>query len=407
MISVEEALKTILAGVSVLGTEKVHIIDTLGRIIAEDVISGRNIPPFDNSAMDGYAVKAADTTGATGENPATLKVVADLPAGYTLDRELQPGEAVRIMTGAPVPAGADAIVRVEDTEKRGDVVRILCQVKPGKDLRRAAEDVKVGDTVIEKGTRITPAAVGMMSSVGRSMVHVFQRPRVAVLATGDEVVDVDQEAGPGKIYNSNGYTIASQVREAGAVPIMLGIAKDTREDLEAKLKAGLTCDVIISSGGVSVGDFDFVKDVLKSLGSEMKFWQVAMRPGKPLAFGVIGGKPAFGLPGNPVSSMVTFEQFVRPALRKMMGYSRLHRPTVDAVLMEDVRKEADRRFFVRGVVSRVDGKYQVSTTGPQGSGILRSMVVANGLIVLAEGADGAKAGDTVRVQLFNREFEEE
>lgn len=407
MISVEEALKTILAGVYVLGTEKVHIIDALGRVIAEDVVSGRYIPPFDNSAMDGYAVKAADTVGASSEHPATLKVVADLPAGYTLDRELQAGEAVRIMTGAPVPAGADAIVRVEDTEKRGDVVRILCQVKPGKDLRRAGEDVKAGDVVIGKGTRITPAAVGIMSSVGRSMVQVFQRPRVAVLATGDEVVDVDQEAGPGKIYNSNGYTIASQVREAGAVPIMLGIAKDTREDLEAKLKAGLTCDVIISSGGVSVGDFDFVKDVLKSLGSEMKFWQVAMRPGKPLAFGVIGGKPAFGLPGNPVSSMVTFEQFVRPALRKMMGYTRLHRPTVEAVLMEDVKKEADRRFFIRGVVSRVDGKYQVSTTGPQGSGILRSMVVANGLIILAEGTEGAKAGDTVRVQLFNREFEEE
>ncbi|MDH4100560.1 MAG: molybdopterin molybdotransferase MoeA [Nitrospirota bacterium] len=407
MISVDDALKTILAGVPVLGTEKVHIIDTLGRVIAEDVISGRNIPPFDNSAMDGYALKAADTTGASPEKPATLKVVADLPAGYTLDRELQAGEAVRIMTGAPVPPGADSVVRVEDTEKRGETVRILVQVKSGKDTRRKGEDVKVGDVVIEKGTRITPAAVGMMSSVGRSMVQVYQRPRVAVLATGDEVVDVDQEAGPGKIYNSNGYTIASQVREAGGLPVMLGIAKDTREDLEAKLKAGLTCDVIISSGGVSVGDFDFVKDVLSSLGSEMKFWKVGMRPGKPLAFGVIGGKPAFGLPGNPVSSMVTFEQFVRPALRKMMGYAALQRPTVNAVLEDDVKKEPSLRFFVRGVVSRVDGKYRVSTTGPQGSGILRSMVIANGLIVLPEGTEGAKAGDTVRVQLFNREFEEE
>jgi molybdopterin molybdotransferase len=405
MIRVEEALKLILDTVKGLGMEKVDILSSLGRVLGEDVVARYSIPPWDNSAMDGYAVRCEDIAGATPARPVLLKVVEDLPAGTVATREVGKGEAIRIMTGAPVPPHADTVVKVEDTRKEGAEVAVLLNVSKGEHIRRAGEDVRSGEVVFKKGTALRPAEVGVLSSLQRSFVYVYQRPRVAILSTGDELVDVDGELEGGKIVNSNTYSLASLVRDAGGVPLILGIAKDTREDLVAKFYGGLHADMILSSGGVSVGDYDLVKEVLKDLGVEMKFWKVAMRPGQPLAFGVIGGKPTFGLPGNPVSAMVSFEEFVRPAMRKAGGERRLFRPVVDAVLKEDMEKKPGRRHFVRCIVTLKEGRYTATATGEQGSGILTSMVRANGLIVLQEEKTSFKAGEMVKVQLLDRNFE--
>ncbi|MDO8447015.1 MAG: molybdopterin molybdotransferase MoeA [Deltaproteobacteria bacterium] len=405
MISVEEALSIILSQVKVMGTERVDITSSLGRVIAEDIYVRRDNPPWDNSAMDGYAVRFEDIKGATKENPAVLRVIEDLPAGYVAKKTVGKGEVVRIMTGAPVPKGADTVVMVEDTEKEGERARIFRETPLGENIRKAGEDIKAGELVVPKGTMIRPAEVGIIATCGRAFVSVYQRPRVAVISTGDELVDVDEELSEGKILSSNSYTLSSMAAECGADAFQLGIAKDTREALKEKLQQALHADVIITSGGVSEGDFDFVKDVLKELGSEMKFWKVAMKPGKPLAFGTIGGKPAFGLPGNPVSCMVCFEQFARPSLLKMMGHGRIYRPVVQAVLKEEIKKKPGRKHFIRSFARLEEGRYTVTTTGDQGSGILKSMVAANGLLIFPEELSTLKAGDVVKVQLIDRSFD--
>jgi len=333
-----------------------------------------------------------------------LEVIEDLPAGYISAKKLEKGKAIRIMTGAPVPKGADAVIPVEETKKENGSVLILRAATSGENIRKSGEDVKKGDRVISKGDTIRPAEVGMLASVGRSFVSVYQRPLVAILCTGDELVDVDGDLDEVKIISSNSYTLGAQVKDCGAVPLQLGIARDRKEEIEEKLRQGIRADVLISSAGVSVGDYDFVKDVMKRLGMEMVFWKVAMRPGQPLAFGTIGGKPMFGLPGNPVSSMISFEQFVRPSLLKMMGCRQLFRPVIEAVLKEDVKKTTGKRYFIRGSVSFEKNQYFVSTTGEQGSGILRSMVKANGLIVIPEEQEIVRAGEKVKVQLLDRNF---
>lgn len=405
MVSVEEALNRILARIQVLGLEKVDIIGSLGRVIGEDILAPRDIPPLDNSAMDGYAVRATDIKGASRESPISLKVIEELPAGILPQMSVTKGEAVRIMTGAPLPKGADTVVMVEDTEKTGEGVRVFQEVPRGEHIRRAGEDVKKGDRVISKGSVIRAAEVGMLASVGRAFVSVHQRPVVAILCTGDELVDVDEGIADHKIVSSNSYTLAAQVMECGALPLQLGIAKDDPTEIEQMLRQGLRTDIILSSAGVSVGDYDLVKDVLGGIGFQMEFWRVAMRPGQPLAFGTIGGKPTFGLPGNPVSSMVSFEQFVRPSLLKMMGHKNLFRPIVEAVLKEEIIKKPGNRHFVRARVSLEEDRYVVTTTGPQGSGILNSMVDANGLIIAPEDRAQIKAGEKVRVQILDRSFE--
>jgi len=294
---------------------------------------------------------------------------------------------------------------VDDTEKAGQRVSVLQGVSAGENIRRAGEDIRAGDRVIAKGSVIGAAEVGMLASVGRAFVHVHQRPIVAILCTGDELVDVGEGVADHKIISSNSYTLSAQVMECGALPLQLGIAKDLSTEIEEKLRQGLRADVILSSAGVSVGDYDLVKDVLGRIGFRMEFWGVAMRPGQPLAFGTIGGKPTFGLPGNPVSSMVSFEQFVRPSLLRMMGHTRLFRPVVEAVLKEEISKKPGRRYFMRARVSMEQDRYVVTTTGPQGSGILNSMVEANGLIIVPEETAEIKAGETVRVQILDRGFE--
>ncbi|KPJ61833.1 MAG: hypothetical protein AMJ42_00780 [Deltaproteobacteria bacterium DG_8] len=405
MISVEEALEVILKSIQVLGLEKVDILSSLGRVLGEDVYAPYHIPPWDNSAMDGYAVIHKDIEHASSENPSILKVVADLPAGYTYKKKLERGSALRIMTGAPIPKGSDTVVMVEDTQREGDQVKILKKLSPGENIRKAGEDVRKGTLVLPSGSIIHPAEVGMLASLKRSFISIYQRPTVAVISTGDELIDVDGDFAEGKIVSSNTYSLASLVKDTGATPLILGIAKDTPEELKNKFKVALHADMIISSGGVSVGEYDLVKDILKELGAEMKFWKVAMRPGQPLAFGVIEGKPTFGLPGNPVSCMISFEQFVRPSILKASGHKRIFRPLVEARLKEPIKKKADKKYFIRCIINVEDGMYTATTTGEQGSGILMSMVRANGLIVLPEEKTTFKTGEIVKVQLLNRGFE--
>jgi molybdopterin molybdotransferase len=405
MITVEDALKLILDTAPLLGLEKVDIITALGRVIGENIYSPSDIPPFDNSAMDGYAVRSEDTKGVSKNNPVVLTVTEDLPAGYVAKRRITKGEAIRIMTGAPLPEGADSVLMVEETEAFGNKVKIFSEAQSGQHIRKAGEDVKKGELVIPEGTLLRPAAIGMLAALRRSFVSVYQKPIVSILCTGDELVDVDGELKEGQIVSSNSYTLASQVKECGGIPVVLGIARDTKEDLERKFREGLRADVIISSAGVSVGDYDLVKEVLKELGMEMKFWKVGMRPGQPLAFGSIGGKPAFGLPGNPVSSMVSFEQFVRPYLLKMQGHKKIFRPVIEAIWQEDFKKKTERKYFVRCIVTKKEGTYIASSTGEQGSGILKSMVLANGLAIFPEEKEVIKAGEKVKVQLLAGEAE--
>ena len=404
MITVEEALEKILSYIQPLGSEKVSILEALGRVIAEDIYADRDIPPLDNSGMDGYAVRSEDIRNADQNHPVRLEVIEDLPAGFISTKTVGKGQAIRIMTGAPIPRGADTIVPVEETKKKDEFVSIFKSFPTGEYIRKAGEDVKRGDHIISKGDIIRPAEAGMLASLGRSFIFVYQRPLVAILCTGEELVDVDGDLDEIKIVSSNSYTLAAQVKDCGAISVQLGIAKDRKEEIKEKLLQGLRADVLISSAGISAGDYDFVKEILIDLGMEIVFWKVAMKPGKPVVFGTIGRKPIFGLPGNPVSSMVTFEQFVRPSLLKMMGHRQLYRPMIEAILKEEIHKEPGRRHFVRASVSFEKDHYVVTITGAQGSGILRSMVKANGLVVIPEDREIVRAGEKVRVQLLDRDF---
>jgi molybdopterin molybdotransferase len=294
---------------------------------------------------------------------------------------------------------------VEDTEVEGGRVKIFVAAAPGLDIREAGEDVKTGELVISKGAVLRPAEIGMLAALGRSYVSVHQRPVVAVVSTGDELVEVDETPGPGMIVNSNGYSLAALVLEAGGIPLQVGIARDTREDLLSMFRTAARADIIISSGGVSVGDYDLVKDIMAEIGSRIQFWRVAMRPGRPLAFGLLGGKPLFGLPGNPVSSMVSFEQFIRPAILKMRGYRSIFRRVVRAEMTEGFTKKKGLIYFLRARVELRDGKYVAALTGEQGSGILKSMVLANGLIVFPEDITSVKPGDEVAVQLLDHSLD--
>ncbi len=401
MISVIEARDSILNRIRPIGVERVDIVSAQGRVLAEDVHATRNQPPWDNSAMDGYAVRASDTVPGSPNAPAELEIVEDLPAGYRAKRSVGPGQAIHIMTGAPVPDGADTIVRAERTLRVDENhVRILQPVEAGTDLRRAGEDIRDGDLILQSGMLLRPAEIGLLASTNRSYVSVYRRPRVAVLSTGDEIVDVDEPLEDGKIVDSNGYALTALVADAGAVPLRLGIFPDSQEVLEQALRDGLVADAIITSGGVSVGEYDFVKAALEAVGTSMAFWKVSMTPGRPLAFGAIDDTIVFGLPGNPVASMVTFELFMRPALLKMQGYTHLYRPTIKAVLLEDITKSLGRKQFIRVRLQKRGDTFFASRTGAQGSGILRSMSIADGLAVSHEDQEFMKAGQEIEVMLL-------
>jgi molybdopterin molybdotransferase len=355
--------------------------------------------------MDGYAVRSRDTQGAGRQSPRFLRVIDTVAAGSISKHEVKPGTAIRIMTGAPIPKGADSVVRFEDTDEPQrkmsfTEIGILSEVKVGSDIRRAGEDIAQGSIVLRQGTLIRPSEIGVLASLGRSMVKVIRRPVVAILATGDELVDINQPLPPGKIYNSNTYSVAALVVRYGGVPQILGVALDSEDSLVAKLHMALDSDILITTGGVSMGDYDVVKDILANEG-EIVFWQVRMKPGKPLAFGTIKGIPHLGLPGNPVSSMVTFELFARPAILKMMGKKNLAKPTIEAIIENPVVNSDERRIFARAVVEKRSGQYFARLTGPQGSGILTSMTIANGLVVVSEDKARVAAGDMVQVMMLD------
>ena len=400
----EDAQKIVLDASAVLGLEKISILDALGRVLGEDIVAERDNPPWDNSAMDGFAVRSEDIKQEHAiQKPATLTVIEDVPAGKMPTKTVGPGQAIRIMTGAPIPHGADTVLKVEDTEHTPESVRVFKPEPRGSNIRPQGEDVKKGDCIIAKGTAIRPGEAGMLAILAKSFVFAYQRPRVAILSTGDELADLDERFSEEKIINSNSYGIAAAVQEAGGIPLLLGIARDTPAALKEKISHGLNADILVLSGGVSMGDYDFTKAVFRDLGAEMNFWKLAIRPGQPLAFGKIQGKLAFGLPGNPVSSMVTFEQLVRPAMLKMGGHRSYGRPVVHAEFQEKFSKRTDRRHFLRGILTREAGVFKVRTTGDQGSGILTSMVKANCLIDVPVEVERLNPGDAVSVQLLSGE----
>lgn len=402
MKTVEECLTQILDFFHPLGVEKVPLKETLHRVLAEDIYSSRSIPPRDNSAMDGYALRWEDLQTASKDHPVTLRSVEEIPAGRVPERSICSGETSRIMTGAPIPAGADTVVKIEDVQTSDGEVTLFGPAGEGDNIRRRGEDVMDGERVIAGGTLIGPAHMGMLAATGNALVPVYQRPLVAVIATGDELIDVDGDPSSGGIVTSNSYSLHGQIIEAGGIPLSLGIARDNREDLLAHFSAAKErAHVIISSGGVSVGDYDFVQDVFTELGARVRFDTVAQRPGKPFTYATMDRIPFFGLPGNPVSAMMSFEQYVRPALRKMTGHRALFRKTVRAVLEDTITKKSGLTYFVRGIVTWRDGTFTVMTTGDQGSGILKSMVLANGIIVLPRDMTRARRGDEVTVQLID------
>jgi molybdopterin molybdotransferase len=399
-----DAQKVVLDAATVLGLEKISILDVLGRVLGEDIVAERDNPPWDNSAMDGFAVRWEDIKQEQAiQKPVTLSIIEDVPAGTMPSKAVSSSQAIRIMTGAPIPPGADTVLKVEDTEHTPDSVRVFKAEPKGANIRPQGEDVKKGDCIIAKGSRIRPGEVGMLAILAKSFVFVYQRPRVAILATGDELADLDERFSEEKIINSNSYGIAAAVQEAGGIPLLLGIGRDTPTALKEKISQGLNADMLVLSGGVSMGDYDFTKVVFRELGAEMNFWKLAIRPGQPLAFGKIQGKLAFGLPGNPVSSMVTFEQLVRPALLKMSGCRSYGRPVVQALFQERFSKRTDRRHFLRGILTREEGVFKVRTTGDQGSGILTSMVKANCFIDVPVEVERLNPGDEVMVQLLSGE----
>jgi molybdopterin molybdotransferase len=377
VIGIDEAVQRVLAAVRPLGAEEIGLLDALGRTLADEVVAGEDVPPFANSAMDGFAVRGDDLRSGLRE----FVLVDEVPAGYVSQVRLAPGQAAKIMTGAPLPDGADTVVPVELTEAAGE------------DLRR-------GDAVFAAGQGLGPAEIGLLASLGHDRVRVARRPRVAILATGSELVPLGQPVGPGQIRNSNSYTANGQVLRAGGEPVLLGIARDDREETRRLVARALEEDVAITSGGVSVGEFDFVKEVQDELGVERGFWGVRVKPGKPISFGVRDATLVFGVPGNPVAAMVCFELYVRPALLAMQGRSDVYRPAFTAVSEEPVAQAAGRvearrcRLAVRG------GAWTFSTTGPQGSGILRSMALADGLVFVPTGFGGGPAGTPLTVMLL-------
>jgi molybdopterin molybdotransferase len=399
-----EAAIRILAEVRPQPALRIPLDDALDSVLAEDVVSRLDIPAWTNSAMDGYAVRGEDVRGATEARPVSLRVVEQLPAGRFPEKVIGPGECARIFTGAPLPRGADSVIRQEDTDLGATTVLVLKDRDVGVNIRRAGEDIRKGATVLTAGAELGPAQLGVLASLAVAHPLVYRRPRVAILGSGDEIVDIDQpeEILSGrKIASSNTHTLVALVRRAGGEPVNLGIAGDTPEDLRAHLTRALDSDLLVTTAGISVGEHDFVRSVLEELGGELRFWKLRMRPGAPVGFGVLGGMPWIGLPGNPVSTMVTFELFVRPAIRRMMGHRLPFRRTVSVRVAEPIKLKPKLQHFLRGIVTEGAGGPEARLTGPQGSGILTSMTLANALLIVPEGQFETPVGATVKALVLD------
>lgn len=402
MISVDKAIETILSSVPVIKEkEQVNLFESHGRFLYEDVIAPFNVPPKNNSAMDGYAVISSDTPAAEEGRPVKLKVDEEIRAGGKSEGKLlKKGYAIRIMTGAPLPDGADAVIPFEETEEANGLVIIKKPFAQYENIRFAGEDIRAGEKALSKGTRLDSAEIGLLASMNIAEVTVTRRPEVAILSTGDEILEPGNDNPDGRIFNSNAYVLYSEVKKYGGNPHYAGIVKDEKSDVFSRFRELLKYDIIISSGGVSMGKYDFIPEVLRELGIDLKVEKVLMRPGKPVVFGTKGDKLFFGLPGNPVSVMVSFQRFVRPALLKMSGTATIEKPVILAVTEEDLRKKPGRRYFLRGIFSIKNGVFSVKSTGPQGSGILTSMSSANCFIILPENTERIKAGEKVEIELI-------
>jgi len=396
VISIDEAIDAVLGAVRPLLAETAPLLEALGRATAAEIVSPERVPGFDNSAMDGYAVRGAELEAGRRE----FRVTVDIPAGLWFAETVGAGDAAKIMTGAPLPAGVDTVVPVELTAQHGDTLVVEEPVQPGANVRRAGEDVAEGDVLFPRGARLGPAEIGLLASVGCESVSVARRPRVAILATGSELAPLGSSLSPGHIRNSNSFTAYGQVLAASAEPVLLGIARDDLDETRRLMAVALEHDVVVTSGGVSVGEYDFVKQVQDELGVQRHFWGVATKPGKPLAFGSRGSTLVFGVPGNPVAAMVSFETYVRPALLAMQGRSDLYRPYVFAAAEEPVKGTKDRTEARRCRLERRGRGWGFTTTGPQGSGILRSMALAEGLAMIPPGHLGAEAGEQFLVVLL-------
>jgi molybdopterin molybdotransferase len=402
MLNIKEALKAILDHATTLTPVIMPLDEAAGLVLAENVIAHGNVPPFANSAMDGFAVQAADIQHASEVTPVRLRILEDVPAGSVATLPVRPGTTIRIMTGAPLPTGADTVVHVEVTRTEGDDVLILLALKNGVNVRRAGEDMKDGAVALTAGTVLRPGEVGVCAAAGHATITVYPRARVAVLTTGSELVDAAQVPGPGQIRDANAHSLRAQVVAMGAEPVVFARVPDAREAVRSVLDQALTqADVVLTNGGVSVGDYDFVKDILLEMGAELVFWRVKQKPGKPMAFWTLGSKRIVGLPGNPVSCMVCTEEYVRPLVRRMMGHTLLYRPVRTAVFDERYARGADagRTHFVRVRLQERDGVLHATLTGPQGSGILMSMALAAGIAVIPEDTPVVEAGQTVHIQL--------
>lgn len=397
MLSVQEAQNRIIEAVSRMDPHAVNLAEALGCVLIQDVVSPADVPPFDNSAMDGYAVRSEDTARARSSDPVPLVVKGTVRAGDRLLFGIERGECARIMTGAEIPDGTDSVVMVENVESKGDQILVGSPVPKGRHIRTKGEDIKRSEVVLKSGTRLRPPEIGALASLGLSRVSVVKRPIVALASTGDELVEIDEPLSPGKIRDSNRYSLRALIVEAGCTPLELGIVPDKRAEMELTFERALQkSDLLMTTGGVSMGEYDLVRDVLSSIG-RFEFWKVNMKPGKPLAFATANGKPVFGLPGNPVSCMVCFELFVRPALMKMKGEKELFKETLSATTTCPIDKRKGRTEFKRGMVWREENTVKVDLTGPQGSGILTSMVKANCLVHLPEEVGPVSAGEKVTV----------
>ena len=395
MLNIAEAQQIILRHIAPLPTEELPLLQGLGRVASEDVYAPWDIPATDNSAMDGYAFSFAAVQGNS------LFVSGNIPAGKERTTPVAAGEAVRIMTGAPIPRGCDTVVPIENVETIGDTIRLVGDAKPGSHIRKQGEDLRAGQRAITANSSLRPQEIGMLASLGKTSVRVYRRPKVGILATGDELLEIGSPPAPGKIINSNSYSIAAQVMESGGDPVMLGIAQDEVASTCDRIREGIRGDILITTGGVSVGDRDCVKEAIVALGGKIKFWKVHMKPGKPIAFAILEGKPVFALPGNPAAAMISFEVFVRPALLKMTGHMRIFRPTVTAALTEPIANKGDRPHLIRvRVEARQDG-YVASATGNQSSARLSSLTAANGFIKIPPGTTLA-SGESVVVSLLDR-----
>jgi len=403
-VSVEEAQKIILDSVRPLSCEIISILEASNRVLYEDIVSDIMIPPLDDSAMDGYAVIANDTRGASKNSPVRLKIKGELKAGGSIaGKQVSPGTAIRIMTGAPIPQGADSVIQFEDTEEEADHVKIFRETEKHDNYRFAGESIKKESTVLQKGDRLSSADVGILAALNCNEVKVYKQPTVSIISTGDELADIGEEIRNGQIRNVNAYTLYSEIKKYNALPDYIGIVKDTLEDTKEIFSRALKSDVVISTGGVSMGRYDFVKDIYSDLNIEVQFEWVRVKPGRPCTFGKKDNKLIFGLPGNPVSTLTSFIQFVRPALLRLMGAKRIQKPVVTAFLEENFNKQSGKVHLLRGYFTIRNNEFYVSTTGNQKSSVLRSMSIANCLIIIPENTTEVKAGEKVAIQLIDHD----